>query len=88
MSDHLITGIVSVLLAIIGVAALAVLVSRSAQTPGVLSAGSKAFSGALCTALTPVTGGGNSLVSSLLPGTFNPGGCSPSVSTTITFGNS
>jgi len=57
MSDHLVTSVVSVLMAIIGVALIAVLVSRNAQTGSVLSAGGSAFSRSLGTALTPVVGG-------------------------------
>lgn len=52
------TSIVTVLLAIIGVAIIAVLVSGSAQTSKVLSAGGSAFSGILGSALSPVTGSG------------------------------
>jgi len=85
LSDHMITAIVSVLLAIIGVAALAVLLSRQSQTSQVLSAGQGAFSGALCTALSPITGSG-SIAQTFLPGSFNPfGGCATSVHSTITF---
>jgi membrane protein implicated in regulation of membrane protease activity len=51
-------GIVTVLTAIIGVAILATLVSKQANTAGVLQAGGSAFSGILGTALSPVTGGG------------------------------
>lgn len=58
MSDQLIASVVTVLTAIIGVAIIAVLVSKNANTTGVLSAGGQAFSGALGTALSPVTGGG------------------------------
>jgi len=77
MSDHLMTGIVSVLLAIIGVAAVALLVSRNAQTGGVLNAGAGAFSCSLATALSPVTGGGSTFVNSLLPNYsgVSGGGC-------------
>jgi len=56
MADNLVTSVVTVLTAIIGVAIIAVLVSRNANTAGVLSAGGSAFSGALGTALSPVTG--------------------------------
>jgi hypothetical protein len=49
-------GVVTVLMAIIGVAILAVIVSKNSNTTGVLSAGSSAFSGALGTALSPITG--------------------------------
>jgi hypothetical protein len=50
-------GVITVLMAIIGVAILAVIVSKNSNTTGVLSAGSSAFSGALGTALSPITGG-------------------------------
>lgn len=58
MSEQLVTSVVTVLTAIIGVAIIAVLVSKNANTAGVLQAGGSAFSGALGTALSPVTGGG------------------------------
>lgn len=58
MSEQLITSVVTVLTAIIGVAIIAVLVSRNANTSGVLTAGGNAFSTALGTALSPVTGSG------------------------------
>jgi uncharacterized membrane protein YbjE (DUF340 family) len=57
MSDQLITSVVTVLTAIVGVAIIAVLVSRNADTANVIGAGGRAFSGALGTALSPVTGG-------------------------------
>jgi hypothetical protein len=66
MSDQLLTSVVTVLLAITGVAILAVLVSKNANTAGVLTAGASAYSTALGTALSPITGGG--------AGTFNFGG--------------
>ena len=52
------SGIVTVLLAIIGVAIIAVLVSKQAQTPQVLSAGGSAVGGILNAAISPVTGTG------------------------------
>jgi uncharacterized membrane protein YbjE (DUF340 family) len=58
MSDQLISSVVTVLTAVIGVAIIAVLVSKNANTSGVITAGGSAFSGALGTALSPVTGGG------------------------------
>lgn len=58
MSDHIVTSLVTVLMALIGVAIIAVLVSKQANTTGVLSAGGSAFSGVLGTALGPVTGAG------------------------------
>ena len=56
MVDNFFSGIVTVLLAIIGVAILAVLVSRNAQTANVLTAGGSAFSNILSAAEGPVTG--------------------------------
>lgn len=64
MSDQLITSVVTVLMAIIGVAIIAVLVSKNAQTGAVIGAGASGFSQALSTALSPVTG----------TGTFSGGG--------------
>lgn len=49
--------IVTVLTAIIGVAILAVLVSKNAQTPQVITAAGKAFSGAIGAATSPISGG-------------------------------
>lgn len=46
----------AVLTTIVGVAALAVLVSKNANTANVLQAGGQAFSGALTAATGPVTG--------------------------------
>lgn len=54
--NQLWSGVIAVLMAIIGVAILSVLVSRNSNTTGVLRAGSEAFSGALGTAMSPVTG--------------------------------
>lgn len=51
------SSIVSVLMAIIGVAIIAVLVSRQAQTSSVISAGGSAFSQILGAAISPVNGG-------------------------------
>ncbi len=48
--------IVTVLTAIVGVAILAVLVSRNSQTPQVIAAAGDAFSGALRAATGPVMG--------------------------------
>lgn len=56
MENNLISGVVSILLAIVGVAIIAVLVSQKANTSQVISAGGSAFSGGLATALGPVTG--------------------------------
>ena len=56
MSEAFLSSIVTVLLAIVGVAIIAVLVSKNANTAGVLSAGGSAFSGSLGVALSPITG--------------------------------
>lgn len=57
MSDQLITSVVTVLTAIIGVALIAVLVSKNANTTNVITSGAQGFSTALGTALSPVVGG-------------------------------
>jgi hypothetical protein len=56
VSEQLISSVVTVALAIIGVAIIAVLVSNRANTTGVIASAGSAFSGALGTALSPVTG--------------------------------
>lgn len=57
--QHDFWGTLSVVaLAIVGVASLAVLVSRNAQTGAVITATGNAFSNALGVAVSPVTGGG------------------------------
>lgn len=58
-TDQLLSSIVTVMLAIVGVAIIAVLVSRNAQTAQVIGAGGNAFSGMLGTALSPVSGYGS-----------------------------
>lgn len=58
MENQLVTSVVTVLMAIIGVAIIAVLVSKQANTTGVISAGAAGFSQSLATALSPVVGGG------------------------------
>lgn len=50
--------IVVIALAIVGVATLAVIVSRNSNTTGVISSTGNAFSNALAKALSPVTGTG------------------------------
>lgn len=58
MTDSLVSSVTTVLLAIVGVAIIAVLVSRNANTAGVIGAGGSAFSQSLGTALSPVTQSG------------------------------
>lgn len=55
--DSVMGNIVTIATAIIGVAILAVLVSRNSQTPAVIKSAGQAFSGALGVALSPVSGG-------------------------------
>jgi hypothetical protein len=57
MNDEFATSIVTVLMALIGVAIVAVLISPKAKTADVLTAGGTAFSGILGAALAPVVGG-------------------------------
>lgn len=56
MSDSLITSVVTVLMAIIGVAIIAVLVSKNANTVGVIGGTSTAFNNGLLAALSPLNG--------------------------------
>lgn len=58
MSDNLVTALVSVLVALIGLAALSVVLSKNAATTQVISAGSTGFSSLLRAATSPVSGGG------------------------------
>ena len=60
---HFMESIVTILVAVLGVATLAVILSPKSQTSSVLGAGGKAFSGILGTALSPVTNSGISTVS-------------------------
>jgi PRD1 phage membrane DNA delivery len=57
MSD-IASSAVTILLAIIGVALIAVLVSKNANTGDVLTSGGSALSGLLSTAISPLTGSG------------------------------
>jgi hypothetical protein len=50
-------SIVTIAVAIIGLATLAVLVGRNAQTSAVISSAGSAFNSALATAISPVGGG-------------------------------
>lgn len=73
MAEKWITGIVSILLAIVGVAIIAALVSPQAQTGNVLTAGASAIARALCVALSPVTGGSCGSLVSQVTSTINYG---------------
>lgn len=54
--DNLWSSLVTIATAITGVAIIAVIVSRNAQTPEVLRAAGSAFSSSLAVAVSPVTG--------------------------------
>jgi len=63
--DNAIGQIATVATAIVGVAILAVLVSKNSQTPSVIKSAGDAFSGALKAATGPVMGGGTGSLPSL-----------------------
>lgn len=54
--SHLGDQIVAILTAIVGVAIVAVIVSRNSNTANVISSASSAFATALSTAVSPITG--------------------------------
>lgn len=58
MGSKLIDAIVSIGTAVIGIAIIAVLVSKSAQTGSVISSAGTAFEGILKAATSPITGSG------------------------------
>lgn len=69
MENQLVASVTTVAVAIIGVAIIAVLVSKNANTSGVINSGASGFSQALSTAISPVTGGsGFSTLGSGFPG--------------------
>lgn len=55
--DRLTESVVTIAVAIIGLATLAVLVSRNANTAGVINSASQGFIGAIGAAISPVSGG-------------------------------
>lgn len=59
MSDQLITAVVSVVIAIIGLAALATVLSPQAKTSQVIQAGSQGLGSDIQAATSPVTGNTN-----------------------------
>lgn len=58
MSENLITALVSIVVAIIGLAALATVLSPQAQTSKVIGAGSQGLATDIQAAVSPVSGGG------------------------------
>jgi hypothetical protein len=73
MSNQLVEALVAILTSIVGLAALAVLVSKRADTSNVLKAGGGAFANMLSAATAPVTGGGTMPGSSYSIGSAWPG---------------
>lgn len=74
MKQDWITGLVTVLVAIVGIAIIAVIVSPQAQTGSVVTALGEAIKRLICVATSPVTGascGGTSVNSTITFGT-NP----------------
>jgi hypothetical protein len=67
MSDSLTTALVSIVLAIISLAALATVLSPKAATSQVIKAGSEGLSVDIATAVSPVTGGGSGMSLPSLP---------------------
>ena len=57
MGGRLIEGVITILVAIIGVAIIAVLVGKQANTEGVISSAATGFEGILAAATKPITGG-------------------------------
>jgi len=58
MDDKFINAIIGILTGVVGLAVLATLVSKQANTAGVLQAGAQGFSQILQAATGPVSGGG------------------------------
>jgi hypothetical protein len=58
VGERIIGSLVTVATAIIGIAILAVLVSKNAQTPQVITSAGSAFTNAIKAAVSPVSGGG------------------------------
>lgn len=71
--SELTNAVVSIALAIIGVAMLATLVSRNANTVGVIGAAGNAFSGGLSVALSPINSGGGMFGGSIGNTMYGPG---------------
>lgn len=57
MGDNLITGLVTIATAIVGLAIFAVIVSKNAQTPAVINAAGNALGSDITAAVSPVSGG-------------------------------
>lgn len=60
-------SIAAIATAIVGLAVLAVIVSRNANTAGVISSAGSAFSGAIGAAVSPITGGSLGITGGFTP---------------------
>lgn len=56
--NNALSSVVTIAVAIVGLATLAVLVSKNANTSGVIGAAGSAFSQSISAAVSPLTGGG------------------------------
>ena len=65
MSENLVTALVSIVVAIIGLAALATVLSPKAATSQVIGAGSQGLATDITAAVSPVSGGGLGALPSL-----------------------
>lgn len=73
MGEKFIAASVTILLGIVGVAVIAMLVSKQANTSGVISAGAGGFACALRTALTGVNQCGSSVITDVTSTISFPG---------------
>lgn len=58
MGGNLVTGLVTIAVAIVSLAMLAVIVSKNAQTPAVIQSAGNALGADITAAVSPVSGGG------------------------------
>jgi len=58
MGDQIISGVVTIATAIVGIAIIAVLVSKNANTGTVIQAATGGFASDIEAAVSPITGGG------------------------------
>lgn len=58
MSEHLFTSITSIALSIVGLALVAVIISKNANTSGVLQSAGQALAADIGAAVSPVSGSG------------------------------
>lgn len=68
MGGQAIAGIITIATAIVGLAIISVLVSKNANTSGVIQSGGSALAGSITAAIAPVTGGAGLSLPSLQTG--------------------